>query len=155
MELDEIDSMILTELQRDGRVTSAELAGRVGLSASSALRRVRRLEDEGVIDRYVMLLNPAAIGRTVSVFVEISLDSQAEELLDEFEAAIRAAPEVMSCHLMAGDADYLVHVMCVDVADYERVHRQHLASLPHVARLRSSFAIREICNRTDFVIAPA
>lgn len=150
--LDKLDIAVLTELQRDGRMTSAELADRVGLSPSAALRRVRRLEESGVIDRYVMLLNPAAIGRSVSVFIEISLDSQAEELLDEFEAAISATPEVMSCHLMAGNADYLVHVVCVDVADYERVHRQSLASLPHVSRLRSSFAIREVCARTSFAL---
>ena len=146
--------MILNALQADGRMTSADLGTAIGLSPSTALRRVRRLEDEGVIDRYVMLLNPDEIGRTVSVFVEVSLDSQAEELLDEFEAAIAETPEVMSCHLMAGDADYLVHVMCVDIADYERVHRQSLASLPHVARLHSSVAIREVCARTDFAIEP-
>jgi len=90
----------------------------------------------------------------VSVFTEITLDSQAEELLDEFEAAIAETPEVMSCHLMAGSADYLLHVVCVDVADYERIHRQQLASLPHVSSLRSSFAIREVCNRTNFELQP-
>jgi Lrp/AsnC family leucine-responsive transcriptional regulator len=148
--LDAVDIAIINTLQRDGRMTNAELGDRVGLSPSAALRRVRRLEDAGVIAGYVALVDPRAIGRTVSVFVEVSLHSQAEELLDEFEATIRAAPEVMSCHLMAGDADYLVHVVCVDVADYERIHRQHLASLPHVSRLKSSFAIREVCARTDF-----
>jgi len=150
--LDKLDIAVLNELQLDGRITSAELAERVGLSPSATLRRVRRLEETGVIDRYVMLLDPQAIGRSVSVFVEVSLDSQAEDLLDEFEAAISQTPEVMSCHLMAGDADYLVHVVCVDVADYERVHRQALASLPHVSRLRSSFAIREVCARTAFAL---
>ncbi len=150
--IDELDRAILRELQLDGRITSSDLAERVGLSASATLRRIRRLEDDGVIDRYVMLVNPKAFGREVSVFVEISLDSQAEDLLDEFEAAIVDTPEVMSCHLMAGDFDYIVHVVCVDIADYERVHRQQLASLPHVARLRSSFAIREVCARTDFAL---
>lgn len=151
--LDKLDITVLNELQRDGRVTSAELADRVGLSPSATLRRVRRLEEDGIIDRYVMLINPAAIGRSVSVFVEVSLDSQAEDLLDEFEAAIRQTPEVMSCHLMAGNADYLIHVVCLDVADYERIHRQQLASLPHVAQLRSSFAIREVSARTDFELS--
>lgn len=152
IQLDDIDLAILNELQGDGRATSSDLADRVGLSPSSTLRRIRRLEESGVIDRYVMLVNPAAIGRNVSVFVEISLNSQAEELLDEFETAINTTPEVMSCHLMAGDADYLVHVMCVDIADYERVHRQHLAALPHVARLRSSVAIRQVCNHTGLAL---
>jgi len=151
--LDALDIAVLNELQADGRVTSTELADRVGLSPSATLRRVRRLETTGVIDRYVMLVDPTAIGRSVSVFVEVSLDSQAENLLDEFETAIAKTPEVMSCHLMAGNSDYLVHVVCLDVADYERVHRQHLASLPHVSRLRSSFAIREVCNKTAFDLA--
>ena len=150
VDLDKLDIAVLDELLNDGRMTSAELGDRVGLSASAALRRVRRLEDLGVIDQYVMLIDPVAIGRTVSVFIEVTLDSQAEDLLDEFEAAIAQTPEVMSCHLMAGDADYLVHVVCVDVADYERIHRQTLASLPHVSRLRTSFSIREVCNRTNF-----
>ena len=151
--LDKLDIAVLEQLQRDGRMTSAELGERVGLSSSAALRRVRRLEESGVTDRYVMLIDPVAIGRTVSVFVEVALDSQAENLLDEFEAAIAQTPEVMSCHLMAGDADYLIHVVCVDVADYERIHRQSLASLPHVSRLRTSFSIREICNRTNFQLS--
>lgn len=153
IDLDKLDVAVLEHLQQDGRMTSADLAERVGLSPSAASRRVRRLEQAGVIDRYVMLIDPVAIGRTVSVFVEVSLDSQAEDLLDEFEAAIAQTPEVMSCHLMAGDADYLVHVVCVDVADYERIHRNALASLPHVSRLRTSFSIREICNRTNFQLS--
>ena len=97
-----------------------------------------------------MLVDREAIGRPVSVWVEISLESQHGDYLDEFEKAVRASPEVMSCHLMAGDGDYLLHVACIDVADYERIHRSHLARLPGVARLRSSFAIREVCARTDF-----
>lgn len=152
IELDPLDYEILKCLQGDGRITSTDLADQVGLSASATSRRVRRLERSGVIDRYVMIVNPSAIGREVSVFVEIALDSQAEDRLDAFESAIRNTPEVMSCHLMAGEFDYLVHVACVDVADYERVHRQHLAQLPHVSRLRSSFAIREVCERSDYSI---
>ena len=149
MDLDALDAAILQHLQSDGRMTSAELADRIGLSPSSASRRVRRLEDDGFISGYVMLVDAARLGRTVSVFVEVSLNGQAEELLDEFETAIATTPEVMSCYLMAGDADYLVHVLCRDMADYERIHRQHFAALPHVARLRSSFAIREVARRTD------
>lgn len=102
----------------------------------------------GVIDRYVALVDPAHVGRATSVFVEISLSSQHEDLLDDFEAAVGGCPEVMSCHLMAGSADYLVHVMCADVADYERIHRSHLALLPGVANLRSSFAIRRVLDTT-------
>jgi DNA-binding Lrp family transcriptional regulator len=154
MELDATDLAIVGILQQDGRITNAELADRVGLSPSACLRRVRSLESSGVIDRYVALINPKAVGRAASVFVEISLASQTETQLDEFEAAIGQCPEVMSCHLMSGDADYLVHLACADVGDYERIHRTHLATLPGVTRLRSSFALRQVCDRTDFQLGP-
>ncbi len=148
--LDATDHAILAHLQQDGRMTNADLAERVHLSPSAVLRRVRRLEEAGVIDRYVMLVNPAAIGRPTSVFVEISLRSQQEDVLDAFEAAVVHIPEVMSCHLMAGAADYLVHVVCADVADYERIHRAHLAQLPGISQLQSSFAIRTVAERTAY-----
>jgi Lrp/AsnC family leucine-responsive transcriptional regulator len=147
--LDATDLAILDVLQVDGRITNADLAARVSLSASACLRRVRRLEGVGVIDRYVALVGAASVGRPTSVFVEISLSSQREDELDAFEEAIRATPEVMECHLMAGDADYLVKVQCADVADYERIHRQYLAVLPGVTRLRTSFALRTVLATTS------
>ncbi len=150
MNLDPMDRAILTELQHNGRVTNAELAATVGLSPSASLRRTRALEQAGVIDRYVTLIDPGAVGRGTTVFVEISLDTQSESQLDAFEAAIVACPEVMSCHLMAGDADYLLQVVCSDVGDYERVHRDWLSKLPGVSRIRSSFALRAVCQRTAF-----
>jgi Lrp/AsnC family transcriptional regulator, leucine-responsive regulatory protein len=146
--LDVTDRAILNLLQEDGRISNAALAERVHLSPSACLRRVRRLEGSGVIDRYVALLDPAVVGRGTRVFVEISLQSQAEEVLDAFEAVVADAPEVMSCHLMAGAADYLVQVVVADVADYERLHRTHLAKLPGVANLHSSFAIRAVHSGT-------
>jgi Lrp/AsnC family leucine-responsive transcriptional regulator len=149
MDLDATDLAILTELQEDGRVTNSELSERVGLSPSACLRRVRALERAGVISRYVALLDPAAIGRATAVFVEITLVSQAESQLQAFESAIADHPEVMRCHLMTGEADYLVQLACAGVADYERVHRV-LANLPGVSRLRSSIAIRQICDRTGY-----
>lgn len=149
-QLDSIDRLILNELQRDGRQTNADLAGAVGLSPSATLRRVRALEEKGVIDGYVTLISRNAVGRATTVFVEISLAGQSEQLLDTFEAAIVKCPEVMSCHLMAGNADYLVQVACNDVEDFERVHRTHLAQLPGVTRIRSSFALRAVCQRTGF-----
>lgn len=142
--LDATDRAILAELQRDARITNAALADTVHLSPSACLRRVRRLEDSGVIDRYVMLVDPASIGRSTDVFVEISVASQAGDVLDAFESAVTESPEIMSCHLMAGEADYLLHVAVDDVADYERVHRDHLARLPGVTRIRSNFAIRVV-----------
>ncbi|MDH4116649.1 MAG: Lrp/AsnC family transcriptional regulator [Acidimicrobiia bacterium] len=150
MELDAVDRAIIDLLQRDGRITNAELAARVHLSASACLRRVRRLEEGGVIDRYVMLVNPAAVDRTTDVFVEISLSSQRDEVLDAFERAVAASPAIMACYLMAGDSDYLVRLKVAGVADYERVHRDHLSKLPGVARMRSSFALRTVYETTEF-----
>lgn len=131
-------------------MTNTDLAAAVGLSPSAALRRTRALERSGIIDRYVALVDPATIGRATTVFVEITLDKQAEPQLDRFEAAIARCPEVVACHLMAGDADYLVQVVCCDVEDFERVHRDWLSKLPGLARLRSSFALRAVCQRTAF-----
>lgn len=150
MELDATDLAIVNVLQLDGRITNAELADRIKLSPSACLRRVRALEHRGVIDRYVAIIDPERINRATSVFVQISLASQQESELDAFEAAILDCPEVMSCHLMSGEADYLIHLACAGVGDYERIHRTQLAILPGVARLRSSFAIRQVCDRTDY-----
>ena len=146
--LDDIDHAILSNLQTDGRLSNADLAESIGLSASACHRRVRRLETDGVIERYAALVNRQLVGRGVSVFVEISLESQREELLDAFEAEVSNVPHVQSCHLMAGNADYLVHVTCADVADYETIHREYIAVLPGVTQVRSSFAIRTITDST-------
>lgn len=150
MAIDPTDRALLDILQVEGRISNNELADRVGLSPSAALRRVRRLENDGVIASYVALLEPAAIGRGTTAFVEISLASQEEAALDAFEAAVVLSPDVMACHLMAGDADYILQVACADVADYERIHRTHLALLPGVTRIRSSFSLRTVANRTAF-----
>jgi Lrp/AsnC family leucine-responsive transcriptional regulator len=151
MGLDETDRKILTLLQRNGRMTNAELAERIHLSPSACLRRVRRLEDEGVIEGYVMLVNQEAIGRPTNVFVEIAINSQSEDSLDAFEAAVRACPDVMECHLMSGEADYLLRVVAVDPADFERVHKT-LTRLPGLARTRSSFVLRTVCKKTAYEI---
>jgi Lrp/AsnC family transcriptional regulator, leucine-responsive regulatory protein len=146
--IDATDTAILSVLQEDGRITNMNLAERVCLSPSACLRRVRRLEDDGVIDRYVALVGSAAVGRPTSVFVEVSLSSQREEVLDAFEEAIKATPEVIECHLMSGDSDYLIKVQCGDVTKYERIHRQYLAVLPGVTRLKTSFSLRTVLAST-------
>lgn len=145
--LDAIDRNILNLLQSDGRMTNAELAERIHLSPSACLRRVRRLEDEGVIEGYVMLVDQVAIGRPSSIFVEITLNSQSEEPLNAFEAAVQECPDIMECHLMSGEADYLLRVVAADTADYERVHKI-LGRLPGVARTRSSFVLRTVSKKT-------
>lgn len=147
-DLDEIDRLILNELQADGRMPNADLAGRVGLSPSACHRRVRRLEGAGVIAGYVMIVDRDRIDRALDVFVEISLTSQSEESLRRFEAEVVDCPEVMSCHLMAGDADYLLHLAVTDHRDFERIHNRYLSRLSGVARLRSSFAIRTVYETT-------
>jgi len=152
-DLDRIDRTILRLLQVDGRMTNAHLAQLVHLSASACLRRVKRLEELGVISGYAAVIDPAAVGRATTVFVEIHLESQREDLLERFEAAAGEIPEVMGCHLMAGDADYLLRLAVAGVSDYERVHTAHLARLPGVVRVRSSFALRSVWDRTSHDIA--
>ena len=146
--LDEVDLRLLELLEGEGRMSNADLACRVGLSQSACLRRVRRLERDRIITGYQAVIDRSATGRAFSVFVEISLRSQHEDHLDLFEAAILECPEIEACHLMAGDYDYLLHVVVADPADYERVHRTSLALLPGVDRLRSSFALRTVCKTT-------
>jgi Lrp/AsnC family transcriptional regulator, leucine-responsive regulatory protein len=148
IDLDAIDLKILTLVQADGRISVADLAAAVALSASACHRRLKRLEDEGVIESYVALLNPAPLGRATSVFVQITLDRQQEQDLRAFEAKVMECPEVMECYLMAGDSDYLLRVVVADGRDYERLHTQTLTRLPGVARVRSSFALRAVAKRT-------
>lgn len=148
IEFDKIDRKILAELQADGRMTNALLAQRVNLSPSACLRRVQQLEESGVIQGYVALVRQEAIGRPTSIFVEVTLNSQNEDLLQKFENAVLACPDIMECYLMSGDADYLIRVVASDTQDYERIHKQHLTRLPGVARIRSSFALRAVCKKT-------
>jgi len=152
LQLDNVDISILTELQDDGRLTNAELAERVGLSASACHRRVKTLENSGVVDRYVAILSEEALGRGITVYVQVTLDNQKRDTLQVFEDAVRDVPEVMECYLMSGEADYLVRVLVRDANDYERVHREVLSSLPGVARLVSSFTIRRVFSRTNLPV---
>jgi DNA-binding Lrp family transcriptional regulator len=148
--LDGIDRLILAELQTNGRKPSSDIADRVGLSPSACHRRIKALESAGVIEGYVAVLNPELIGRSLDVFVEISLTSQSVDNISAFEKAVHTCPEVMSCHLMAGDADYLVHLAVADPRDFERIHTEHLSRLPSVTRLKSSFAIRTVVEKTEY-----
>ncbi|MDE3079138.1 MAG: Lrp/AsnC family transcriptional regulator [Paracoccaceae bacterium] len=148
MEPDAIDRRILTALQRAGRMTNAELAERINLSPSACHRRVQRLEAEGFIRDYVALLDERKMGRPTTVFVEITLQGQAEELLDAFEKSVKRIPDVLECHLMAGTADYLLKIVAEDTEDFARIHRQHLAKLPGVAQMHSSFALRTVFRTT-------
>ena len=147
--LDPIDRRILGELQQNARLSNTELAERAGISASPCWRRVRQLEEAGIIERYVTLLNPGRLGLAVSVFVQVSLATQIESALEVFESAVLARPEVMECYLMTGDADYLLRVVVADLGAYERFLMDHLTRIPGVANIRSSFALRSVKYRTD------
>lgn len=146
--LDATDRRLLSLLQENGRLTGAELAESVHLSPSACHRRVQRLEAEGYLKRTVALLDARKIGRPTTAFVEITLSGQADELLDAFERAVRQIPDVLECHLMAGSADYLLKVVAEDTDDFARIHRQHLARLPGVAQMQSSFALRTVFKTT-------
>ncbi|MEM7614184.1 MAG: Lrp/AsnC family transcriptional regulator [Pseudomonadota bacterium] len=148
MPMDETDAAILRVLQRRGRLSNADLAGEVNLSPSACHRRVARLEAEGVIRDYVALLDPQAVDRRTTVFVEISLTGQADEVLDAFEKSVARVPDVLECHLMAGSADYLLKVVARDTEDFARIHRQYLARLPGVGRMQSNFALRTVFKTT-------
>ncbi len=144
LDLDAIDLRILACLQENARIANTELATAVGLSPAPCLRRVRALEERGVIRKHVTLVSPAAVGLPVSVFVSISLERQVEEALKRFERVILARPEVMECYLMTGDADYLLRVVCADLGAYERFVLDHLTKVPGVSSIRSSFALKQV-----------
>ena len=147
--LDKVDRAILHELQRDGRLSNVHLAAKVHLSESACLRRVKLLEDAGVIDRYAMIIDQTAVGLPGNVFVEISLQQQRQQNLDDFEEAVQRVSEVMECYLMTGEYDYLLRVVVADVADYERIHHEYLTTLPGVERVRSSFTLRAVTRKTE------
>jgi DNA-binding Lrp family transcriptional regulator len=148
IKLDRIDRKILSLLQEDGRQPNNDLAERVGLSPSPCLRRVKVLEEAGVISRYVALVDPALVDLPVNIFVSVSLERQVEERLAAFEAAVMKWPEVLECYLMTGDADYLLRVVVPDLASYERFLKEHLTRIPGVASIRSSFALKQVRYRT-------
>ena len=142
--LDAIDRKILEHLQADGRMSLADLAGKVGLSPSPCMRRVRNLERAGVIARYVAVLDQRAVGLPVSVFVSIKLEKQKQEALDRFAKAIARWPEVLECYLMTGPRDYWLRVVVPDLAAYERFVKQKLARLEGIASIESSFALEQV-----------
>ncbi|WP_170589412.1 Lrp/AsnC family transcriptional regulator [Ruegeria arenilitoris] len=148
MSLDATDRRILAALQRKGRMSNAELSEQVNLSPSACHRRVQRLEAEGYIRDYVALLNARKLGVPTTVFVEITLQGQAEEVLEAFERAVRRIPDVLECHLMAGSADYVLKVVAENTEDFARIHRQYLSRLPGVAQMQSSFALRTVFKTT-------
>lgn len=148
MSLDTMDRRLLSTLQKQGRISNAELAAAVNLSASACHRRVQRLESEGYIKEYVALLDRRKMGVPTTVFVEITLTTQADDILDAFEQAVARIPDVLECHLTAGTADYILKLVTEDTEDFARIHRQYLTRLPGVAKMQSSFALRTVLQTT-------
>ncbi len=150
--LDEIDKKILAALQGNARLSNVELADHAGLSPSPCLRRVRTLEDDGIIKGYAALVDQESVGLPVSVFVMVSLEKQVERALELFEERIRALPEVMECYLMTGDSDYLLRVVTRDLQAYEQFLMQQLTKFPGVNSIKSSFALKQVVYRTALPI---
>ena len=147
MPLDSKDKAILAALQADGGIPNAALAARVDLSESTCLRRVKLLEQSGVIERYTALLNPVKVGFSVSFLVRITLKGQTDKDLGAFEQAVCRVPEVAECYLTTGESDYMLRVMARSAADFERLHSKVLTKLPGVARVDSSFVLRPVVKQ--------
>lgn len=148
MLMDELDLKILENLQADGRMTNQHLSDGVGLSPSPCLRRVRILEEQGVITGYVALVNPEAIGLSVTAFVRVRLDQQDDRHLASFEAAVAGFVEVMECYLMTGEADYQLRVLVGSLGEFEDFLRHKLTRISGVAQVTTSFALRPVVYRT-------
>ena len=148
MKFDEIDRRILRELQHDGALSNVELARRVHLSPSPCLARVKALESAGVIQRYVALADPKALGLDLNVFINISLKEQSKAALAAFEERIAEHDEVMECYLMTGDSDYLIRVAVPDIAALERFILEQLTPIPGIEKIRSSFTLKQVRYKT-------
>jgi len=151
-QLDSIDRSILELLQRDGRLSNVELAQQVHLSPSACLRRVKQLEESGVIAQYVALLNPKAVGRHGTSFTIITLESMNNRRLEAFEQAVRDAPEILDCFYVAGSNDYLLRFAYRDAEDLERFHTEVLMRLPGVARSNSMLVLRTVKKTTALAL---
>ena len=152
LQMDAMDRKLLRLLQDDSRRSVQVLGDAVGLSASACHRRLKALEEQGLIEGYRAVLNAGRLGYSMQFFIEVGLTSQSEAALDAFEVAVRDIPEVLECHLMAGQSDYILRVVCQDHDDFERLHRRLSAKLPGVARIHSNMSIRTVKARTGLPI---
>lgn len=151
--MDRADRKLLEALQEDSTRSLAELAELAALSPSACHRRVRALEQSGVISGYGARLDPARLGLSLVVSVEITLTSQSSEAMARFEAAVQDFDDILDCHLMSGAGDYLLRVAARDLEQFDRIHRECLSRLPGVSSMRSSFQIRSIKRWTGFPVA--
>jgi len=154
LQLDAIDRSILDELQRDGRLSNVDLAQRVHLSPSACLRRVKQLEDAGVIDRYVALVNAKAVGQPGTSFTIVNLERLTSAAIDAFERAVRDTPQILDCFYVAGTNDYLIRFTYRDSEDLERLHAEVLMRLPGVVRSNSMLVLRTVKRTTALALQP-
>lgn len=152
IDLDDIDKRIVAALQADGRLAMVDLADKVGLSPTPCQRRVKRLEDEGVIDRYAALVSPPSLGLALQALVQVTLDDHSEKTVEAFEAAIRARPEVVACYAVTGDMDFLLHILAPDLASFSEFAMKALLRMPGVRGTRSSFIMQAV--KSDLAWAP-
>ncbi len=145
--LDRYDRKLLVELSRNGRASWRDLAERVGLSETPTMRRVRALEAKGVISGYSAIVDEAALGRSISVFISVSLEGQNSGAIATFERAIQASPLIRSCHMMAGDVDYLLRVVVADIAELTTFLDAVLRPLPGLKKISSAFALKAVVER--------
>ena len=148
MQLDRIDSAILQRLAADARAPVSQVAGAVGLSQSACTRRIQALETAGLIEGYGARLGMKRLGFHVTALVDITLGTQVEEDLEQFEAAVATIDGVVACALVSGAQDYRLTILCRDLDDYERLHREHLGRLPGVITISSSFVLRSVPTRS-------
>lgn len=153
--LDRTDIKILNELQRDANLTNVELADRVNLSPSPCLTRVRKLEQAGIIDKRVTLLNPKMMGLEINAYIQVTLDKQFRGALDSFREAVDLIPEVMECNWMTGDCDFLLRVIVRDVDELERLIAMKLSKLDFVSSIRSNLVLKQVTYRTALPIDPS
>ncbi len=156
MELDRYDHQILKVLQEDGRISNQDLADRIGLSPSPCLRRVRQLEETGIIAGYRALVNAKALGLSLLALIHISMDQHTPERFEHFESAIRDIPEVLECLLITGqDADYQIKVAVKDMDAYQELLLNRVTRIPGVTGVHSSFVLRRVVDRTALPVGPA
>jgi DNA-binding Lrp family transcriptional regulator len=144
--LDELDASILRYLERHGRATNYEVGEAVGLSASAASRRIQALESAGAIRGYRAEVDDRLLGRRMTIYIRVTLERQSASVLGAFEAAVRHCNEIVSCHLMAGQYDYMLVARVGGIEDYGRLHQNELSRLPGVTRLETSFALRDVLD---------
>ena len=143
-ELDELDAAILAYLERHGRATNYEVGEAVGLSASAASRRIVALESSGAIRGYRAVIDDRLLGKPMTVYIRVTLERQSASVLSAFEAAVRHCHDIVSCHLLAGQYDYILVARVAGMDDYGRLHQNELSRLPGVTRLETSFALRDV-----------